>query len=248
MRHLQFDRQLAQFDAAELTTLVSTTGLLEDSWAHRQNWRLGHPERIDSRRHPGRLAAGRHAGLAPIGKLIVFNERFAYGVLNPYTWLKQTRELHPPSHDGHLHQKYSRYEAEDFPIGARIYAKQPKSSAAPAGKNRRKRKASAGSDADYAWVIDAPLQPRAMVLADHLLFVAGWLDAVAVQEETGRPINAADPDPRPAVLRALRADDGKTIAEYKLDCEPVFDGMSAANRRLYVCLKDGTVQCLGNQR
>ena len=42
--------------------------------------------------------------------------------MNPYSWLKRTSSLWPAGHDGHLHQKYARYEARYFPIGVKIAA------------------------------------------------------------------------------------------------------------------------------
>jgi hypothetical protein len=49
------------------------------------------------------------------------------------------------------------------------------------------------------------------------------------------------------LLQVLSAVDGKgkKLSEQNLTSMPVFDGMSAANGRLYVSLKDGTVECWG---
>jgi hypothetical protein len=48
-----------------------------------------------------------------------------------------------------------------------------------------------------------------------------------------------------AMLHAVDPADGKTLAEYKLDSLPVFDGMISAGGRLLVALTDGTVVCMG---
>ena len=246
MRHVQFEKDLVQLDNAELKTLFSTTGLLEDSWMHRQNWCLGYPGRINSHAHTGGVRAKGQADKFPSGKLIVFDDKFAYGVQNPYTWLKHSGNLHPVTHDGHLHQKYSRYQPEWFPIGVRIYAKENKAAGQAAEKQRRREPAPPQTGVG-TWAVNEPLQPRAMVLADDVLFMAGWHDAVAVRQRTGSPIDSTEPDPRATVLRAVSTTDGTTIAEYKLACEPVFDGMSAAHGRLYISMKNGTVQCMGTE-
>jgi hypothetical protein len=47
------------------------------------------------------------------------------------------------------------------------------------------------------------------------------------------------------VLRAVSAADGKRLAERRLDSPPVFDGMIAANERLYIATRDGRVVCMG---
>ena len=41
----------------------------------------------------------------------------------------------------------------------------------------------------------------------------------------------------------MSADTGEKLAEYKLDSFPVFDGMSLADGKLFMSLKDGTVAC-----
>jgi hypothetical protein len=48
-----------------------------------------------------------------------------------------------------------------------------------------------------------------------------------------------------AIVMAVSKRDGKTLAAYRLDSPPVFDGMIAANGRLYVAAMDGHVLCLG---
>jgi outer membrane protein assembly factor BamB len=220
MRHHAFDQTLKPRGRGR--TLFASTGLLEDTWFHRQTWRLGRSR----------------ATAASQAQLIAFDANTACGVMNPYTWLKRTRSMWPEGHDGHLHQKYARYTASQFPIGVRI-ATAP--NAAP-GKNRRAKK-QAGEQGRKPWSMDPPIQPRAMVLADQTLFLAGWRDAVAVEERTGRPLDSAEPDPRPAFLRALSAADGKTLAEVPLDGEPVFDGLIAAYGKLFLSMKDGSVRC-----
>jgi hypothetical protein len=223
MRRLRFDRELKPRGGSR-NTLLCSTGLLEDTWAHRQTWRLGR----------ARGAA------ATRSQLIVFDADRAYGVMSPYTWLKRTRAMWPEGHDGHLHQKYSRYEASQFPVGVKIAA----AANAPPGKSRRERRGQR-KEAARTWSSDETIQPRAMVLAGGTLFLAGWRDAVAVQEKTGRPLDPENPRPRPTFLWALSTADGKTLATYPLDAEPVFDGMAAAYGRLYLPLQDGTVRCLG---
>ena len=44
----------------------------------------------------------------------------------------------------------------------------------------------------------------------------------------------------------VAARDGSKVAEYKLDSPAVWDGMAAANKRLYVSLMDGSILCLAS--
>jgi len=43
---------------------------------------------------------------------------------------------------------------------------------------------------------------------------------------------------------AVSAESGKRLSEYRLDSLPVWDGMIAANGKLYLSTMDGEVACL----
>jgi len=87
------------------------------------------------------------------------------------------------------------------------------------------------------WEKAVPMQVRAMVLADKVLFVAGLL---------ANEIDGPDgPDQsRRAALLALSASDGTELGRCSLDSTPVFDGMAAAYGRLYISMKNGSLLCL----
>jgi outer membrane protein assembly factor BamB len=87
------------------------------------------------------------------------------------------------------------------------------------------------------WTKPVPIQARAMVLADNVLFVAGPL-AGAADGPAGRN------ESRRAVLMAISTSDGTELAQYRLDSLPVFDGMAAAYGRLYISMENGSLLCL----
>jgi len=91
------------------------------------------------------------------------------------------------------------------------------------------------------WAKPVTLQVRAMVLADKVLFVAG-LRADAGDGPVGRDEN------REALLMAVSTSDGTELAQYRLDSSPIFDGMAAANGRLYLSLENGQVLCMAGPR
>ncbi|QDU94039.1 outer membrane protein assembly factor BamB family protein [Lignipirellula cremea] len=117
---------------------------------------------------------------------------------------------------------------------------------------------SGGSFVKHAWTDDVPLLARAMTLAGTTLFVAGPPD-VMDEEKTFTQLTQRDPDvqavldeqnaavagKRGARLLAVSAKDGKILAEYSLESPPVWDGMAAANGRLYVVTTEGKIVCLG---
>jgi len=92
----------------------------------------------------------------------------------------------------------------------------------------------------YDW---APIRVRGMVLAGPNLFVAGPPDVV----DPSDPMAAFD-GRAGALLRVCSAAGGRTMAEYKLDAPPVFDGLIAANGKLYLSLRDGSLLCMGPAR
>jgi hypothetical protein len=96
----------------------------------------------------------------------------------------------------------------------------------------------------YHWSREVPLVVRAMVLAGDVLVAAGPPMAPADAGVNEPTFDASSP----AVLMAFRAEDGTDLSRAKLDAPPVFDGLIAANGRLYVALTNGTVVCMGPAR
>ena len=87
----------------------------------------------------------------------------------------------------------------------------------------------------FKWV---PMRIRAMVAANNVLFVAGVPDVLDPDDPM-----ASFEGRKGASLWAVSKKDGKKLAEYKLDFPPVFDGVIAADGRLFVVTIDGGVRC-----
>ncbi|GAB6166213.1 hypothetical protein JCM19992_22130 [Thermostilla marina] len=91
---------------------------------------------------------------------------------------------------------------------------------------------------DTIWSVAWPLHVRAMVLAGDVLWLAGpkgdWKVDPAVY--SGR---------RGTVLQAVSSTSGEVTAEMPLPSAPVFDGMAAAQGRLFIVLEDGSLLCVG---
>jgi len=95
-----------------------------------------------------------------------------------------------------------------------------------------------------------------MVLADRTLFVAGPPDVVDEENIWGRTLEPAVQAKLKAqsdaldgaqggLLWAVSAEDGTKLAQYRLESPPVFDGMIAANGRLYISTMNGRLICMG---
>jgi len=167
----------------------------------------------------------RQGGATGAGQLNVRNGTGAYSAVNPYTGLKKKRSQGIRARKdgkwnqiGYLHQKYTRYLQKDwFPAGTVIKGK--------------------------GWSIQEDIQPLAMLVAGDRLYLAGWLDEVAIELKTGRP--SPDAGPRKSVLRVYRTKDGSRAEEYKLESEPAWDSAVAAEGRLFLSLKSGKIICMG---
>jgi hypothetical protein len=82
-----------------------------------------------------------------------------------------------------------------------------------------------------------------MVLAGEQLFIAGPPDVV----DSDDPL-AAFEGRKGGLLRTMSATTGKKVVECRLESPPVFDGLIAAQGRLFLSTLDGHVVCLGAQR
>jgi hypothetical protein len=89
----------------------------------------------------------------------------------------------------------------------------------------------------FRWWKKLPIQVRAMVKTEDVLFVAG---------PHGSPLtsHAALEGKASASLLAISPADGRVLAEMTLPGAPVWDGMAVARGNLYLALTDGQILCL----
>jgi hypothetical protein len=95
-----------------------------------------------------------------------------------------------------------------------------------------------GSIPSYNWITQLPFQVYSMVLTGEVLFIAGpagegHKSLKALQGEGGID------------LWAVSAKTGKKLAEYQLTELPRFDGMIAANKKLFIAGQNGHLTCYG---
>jgi hypothetical protein len=87
------------------------------------------------------------------------------------------------------------------------------------------------------WQKPLPIQVRAMTLAGDVLFVAGPRAG-----ESAGPWDRHEAEQ--VVVLALSASDGAELGQCPLEDSPIFDGIAAANGRLYVALESGRLVCM----
>ena len=92
------------------------------------------------------------------------------------------------------------------------------------------------------WSTKIPVRVTAMVVAGDTLFVAGTPDIVDPADPW-----AALEGRRGAAIWSISTENGRKQAEQDLAAAPVFDGMAAANGRLFVSTVDGAIRCFGEK-
>jgi len=208
--------------------LFVPNGFLDDNWWHRAFWVYGRSVQGG----PGYAKTGHSA---PSGKMMVLDRD------NLYIFGRQ--------------QKYWRWTT---PLEFRLFCvdrRLPVSAASPATGAKPKRRKASDAAATTRWSIKIPVLVRAMVKAGDTIFAAGPPDTVDEESAVKTYDQAATRDElrnqanlfageEGSVLWAVAAKDGSKIQETKLDVLPVFDGMIAADGKIFMTTIDGKVLCL----
>jgi hypothetical protein len=219
--------------------LFCPTGFLDDSLWHRTYWGYG---RAWASGAGGYHQAGR---VIPAGRPLVFDDETVYGYGRLWQYYRWTTPL-----------EFSLFAAKKQPeiVKAGTERKAIKKN----GKRVGTRPVPVTRFAQD-WSDDISVQVTSMVLTEGALFAAGPPD-VADEEaavktlldpETQRKLaeqSAAFEGKRGALLLAVSPADGDRLAAYRLDFVPRFDGLIAANGRLYVSTLEGDVLCLSRAK
>ena len=95
---------------------------------------------------------------------------------------------------------------------------------------------------EQVWAQRIAIRATAMVAAGDVLVVAGPPDVVDPKD----PL-AAFEGRKGGVLAVFDTATGRKLSECKLPSPPVFNGVAAANGRLYLALEDGSLACFGER-
>ena len=222
MQQVMFDRHLREQEAPRITNmgdrkmgrhLLSTAGLLDDSWWNRTFW-------MYAERWPGYYIANQ---ASKSGQLLVFDATTTYGV-KVYTRRNVHSPMFFPATEGYL------LFADDNDNEPLLEEKAINKDKGPGFTRPQPPK----------WALRVPVRIRGMVLAGQTLFVAGPPDVL----DPNDPLGAFE-GRKGGLLWAVSTAEGKRLAAYRLDSPPVFDGLVAAQGRLYLSTRDGRVLCLG---
>ncbi|MHC4248389.1 MAG: class I SAM-dependent methyltransferase [Planctomycetota bacterium] len=224
MKHFRFDADCKQM--RELRPhLFAITGLLGEEWFVRSYWVNGTATKA------GWGGWAWAASQAPAGRIMSIADDRIYG--------------------------YGRVRVQSGAVGHRadayhLFCRERKAAAPPppAPKGKKKRRGGGSQLSAPVWSDGKSIIARAMVLAGDRLVVAGPPDLgkknPKVLEWTNETeVLAGFRGEKGVFLRVVSAADGKKLSEQRLSVMPVLDGMSAAEGRLFISLRDGTVECWG---
>lgn len=228
MKHLHFDES-GNLTEQEKPHLFGITGFLGEDWFVRSYWLIG----TDVGAGWGGWANA--ANKVPAGKILCFDDDHVYGY---------GRKAVASGATGHKLDAYH------------LFAKtKVMSSTKPVPRGKRKKTSKPTpqplrQQEPGTWANDNSLIVRAMVLTPDKLVIAGPPDLgrkdSAVMGFRNEPeALAAFKGEKGVWLRVVSASNGEKLCEYELDAMPVFDGMSAASGRIFLSLKNGTVDCWG---
>jgi hypothetical protein len=237
------DREFEIKDGYE-THLFSSMGFLDDTWWERAYWLYG------KHFYSGCYLWPFADLLAPGGRMLTFDDSNVYGYKESHSKVKARLQEAEPE------------EAITFSAARLPAVMTEKEVRESVPKNKQRTAYRSVRRYSYNWEGEVPIMARAMVLTDEYLFSAGpeVFDNKKVADYffTNRTDDADLPDHvedaldsyqgrKGAMLAVTDKTDGKVLSEYKLDSAPVFDGMIAADKRLFISMTDGSIVCLGGK-
>ncbi|MFH1919376.1 MAG: PQQ-binding-like beta-propeller repeat protein [Planctomycetota bacterium] len=205
--------------------LFAPYGFTDDSWFHRVYWVFGNGFRSG--------VGGYSNGLAkPAGRILVNNDSTVFGYGRKPEFYRWTSV-----------RKYQLFAAA-----------RPGSGSGPPKVKPDKGK----SKVAYRWAREVPMMVCGMALAGKTLLIAGPPDLIdeeaafqtfpddATQKRLALQ-DAALKGQGGAMLQAVDADTGETLAECPLDSPPVFDGLIVAHGRVFLATMDGRLRAFGQK-
>jgi len=196
------------------------------------------------------------AKYAPSGRILSFDENNVYGFARKPQFLAQA-----PTIEYHLYRADKRPTA-DGPTRVRQTASEHTErewNQTQWLSRGRLYKPDQLTALHYHWVTpDLPIQVRSMVLTKNALFIAGSPDVIDEVELWKRPDDVELKRKLAEQMEAWKGHcggslwavslvDGSRLASFNLEAPPVFDGMIAADNKLFLSLMNGQVLCYGRR-
>jgi len=211
-------------DALRDRHLLAPTSFMDDSFWHRSYWVYGNGFNSG---HGGYHVAGRHF---PAGRVLVFDRETVYGygrLASQYRWSTPL--------------EFALFAADK---NAKVVTDSPKDDTKKQPARRR-----GGQKFERQWEEPCDIQVFAMLLAKNRLYVLGVRDVLDELNRGNLFKDNTEQDEHMlgkhgSVLAIVDPATGEVAKRYEFDFFPSFDGMSAAEGKIYIACQDGTVVCL----
>ena len=233
MRHVKLDF-VSGMETGTGIHLYSPLGFLDDTWWHRSYWLVG--DHFQSH-WSGWWKVGNRI---PSGRILSTSDTAIFGF---------GRSKYPGGNTGQARggETYQLFAHDrDKEAEARETLKTDR-------RGRKVKGRAKPPPIKYRWATEVPLLATALVVAGETVFIAGPPDLLKSKGATSiqalqleNPEGALDAwrGRKGGILWAASAADGSKLARRELASPPVFDGMAAANGKLYIALQNGEVVCL----
>lgn len=170
-----------------------------------------------ARRWPGLYVA---VGAPKAGQILVFDDTTTYGLHTFTTKFSRSPYFAPGAE------------------GAELFADDNANEPVLPDESARRERGVMFRTQPPKWSVHIPVRARGMVLAGERLVLSGPPDVIDKDDPHG-----AFEGRKGGLLWVVSTADGKRLAEYQIEAPPVFDGLIAAGRRLFITATDGCVSC-----
>ncbi len=250
MRHLKIDFKTGDDLQTGPHHLFAPIGFLDNEWWHRSYWIYGSdPVSMPRSNESGWAIWPRMGTMVPSGRILSMDEELVYGHGRNKLSTGMTAHMSGEQYQLFAARKKSLglvpsdRENQHLRYGGsadKLLSKQTRS-----GEQGGRKPAF-----EYAWTKKSPLLARALAVAGKTLLIAGPPPPSGgrfreLEQDRAEQTEACFLGQLGAELHLVNAADGNSLAQYKLESSPVFDGMIVLQVKVLMSLQDGSVVCFG---
>ena len=224
MHHATFNAKLEPQEKMA-RHLFSTSGMLDGAENHRSHWVMGSGDfSMVAVAYSWIVNGGRWGGASAQFGLMMAYDHQAIWVVRRKGYTLSKKQNKPFSDDEESVNDFTRKNTGG--------ARKRKGAQKKSSQNKP-------ADKGTVWSVALGARPRAIIKAgDHL-----FLGTIPSQAKGGKDPHAAYEGRVSGMITVVSDKEGKKVIEHKLDAPVVWDGMAAADGKLFVALENGSIEC-----